>query len=163
MGDSYREYYHKGNMEMKVVLDSVLVPRTTFQHNVRSLVPPKEWNRIRKEVYRRAGYKCEICGAVGKRHPVEAHEVWEYDWSNMVQRLVGLQSLCPSCHRVKHLGFAFSKGWKWPAISQLCKVNQWSKAEALSYVEAVFEDWNERSQYDWTVDISYLQQFWLAG
>ena len=134
------------------------MPRTTFEQNVRSLVKRSEWNRIRKAVYKRAGYVCEICGGVGKRHPVEAHEVWEYDWSSMEQRLVGLQALCPACHRVKHLGFSFAKGFKWPAIQQLCNVNQWTKKEALEYIDKVFQDWELRSAYNWTVNIEYLKE-----
>lgn len=145
-------------------LDVVLVPSTTFENNVRSLVKRSEWDKIRREVYHRADYKCEICGGVGKRHPVEAHEIWEYDWVTMTQRLVGLQALCPSCHRVKHLGFAFHANggkFKWAAIEQLKKVNNLSQTEADQYIEEVFEDWNQRSEYEWTVDISFLEKtFW---
>ncbi len=30
------------------------------------MIPQEEWNKIRKKIYKNAGYKCKICGAKGK-------------------------------------------------------------------------------------------------
>lgn len=55
-----------------------LVPSTAFGENLRKLLTKTEWDKVRKAVYKRAGYKCEICGGKGEKHPVEAHEEWLY-------------------------------------------------------------------------------------
>lgn len=41
-----------------------LVPGTSFFNNVRSAVTTSEWNVIKKKCYKKAGYKCEICGDI---------------------------------------------------------------------------------------------------
>lgn len=56
-----------------------LVPRTSWYSNVRSNVLPGVWDRLRRPVFGRARSRCEICGGRGPAHPVECHEVWEYD------------------------------------------------------------------------------------
>ena len=40
-----------------------LIPSTSWFTNVRSAVSERDWFRIRKMVYRRAGQRCEACGA----------------------------------------------------------------------------------------------------
>ena len=74
-----------------------------------------QWDRIRKQVYEDYNHKCGICGRDGR---LEAHEIWEYDDTDFVQRLAGLIALCPLCHLVKHLGLPNTrgrdgKGYKW--------------------------------------------------
>ena len=44
-----------------------LIPRTLFFSNVRTLLPKKYWNIIRKDSYDKAENKCEICGDTGKK------------------------------------------------------------------------------------------------
>ncbi len=87
-----------------------LVPKTSWCHNVRALTDELGWDRIRRQVYRQAGYRCEICGGRGPEHPVECHEVWRYDDRTRVQLLVRMIALCPACHQVKHLGLANVQG-----------------------------------------------------
>jgi 5-methylcytosine-specific restriction endonuclease McrA len=42
-----------------------LVPKTCWWSNLRSLTDRATWDRIRRPVYRKAEYHCEICGASG--------------------------------------------------------------------------------------------------
>jgi 5-methylcytosine-specific restriction endonuclease McrA len=81
-----------------------LVPKTSWCKNLRNELTQEDWDVLRKEAYRRAGYECEICGGRGEKWPVECHERWEYDDAANVQSLSGLVALCPKCHRVKHIG-----------------------------------------------------------
>jgi hypothetical protein len=55
-----------------------LVPQTCWFSNVRDHVDQKTWDILRKDTYKKANYKCEICGGVGSKHPVECHEIWDY-------------------------------------------------------------------------------------
>lgn len=134
-----------------------LVPSTSWFTNVRSHLPDDEWNLVRRAVYRRAGYRCEICGGHGEKHPVECHEVWSYDDQRHVQRLERLSALCPACHRVKHIGLAMVNGQENEAISQLVRVNDWTAEQARLHVKVAFSVWEERSRHDWRVDLGPLQ------
>lgn len=145
---------------MKLTIE--LVPRTCWYSNVRSNVTTAEWDRLRKDSYAKAGHKCEVCGDTGKnqgyRHNVECHEIWQYDDVNKKQTLVGMISLCPRCHEVKHIGLAQIKGRFAEALEQLMKVNDISQEEAMAYVNESFETWAERSEHDWELDISFLDE-----
>lgn len=136
-----------------------LVPSTCWFSNVRSNVTKEQWNRLRKDTYKKANYRCEICGGQGSKHPVECHEIWHYDDENLVQRLDGLIALCPSCHQCKHIGLATVNGKQEEAIFHLAKVNNWEFSKAVDYTEKSFEIWKQRSEHQWKLDISYLTRF----
>ena len=143
-------------MKKNFKLDIELVPRTCWYSNVRSCVSTKDWNTLRKESYALADNKCEICNGVGRKHPVECHEVWEYDDKNKVQKLIRLISLCPSCHKVKHPGLAQQKGQLELVIKQFSKVNDCSRKTALKEIAKSFDLWRERSSFEWKIDMSFL-------
>jgi hypothetical protein len=136
-----------------------LIPRTSWFRNVRSHVSASEWERLKRIVSERAGRRCEICGGRGERWPVECHEVFAYDDEQHVQRLARLVALCPACHEVKHIGLAGVRGHRARAVSHLARVNGWSNADAELYLEACFEQWLRRSNHEWTLDLSLLEQF----
>ena len=56
-----------------------LVPASSWFNNVRSQVTKYKWEKLKKYTFKRAHYKCEICGQKGRCWPVECHEEWEYD------------------------------------------------------------------------------------
>ncbi len=136
-----------------------LIPKTSWYDNVRSHVSKEQWDTIRRKSYKNANYKCEICGGVGDKHPVECHEIWQYDDENNIQKLIGFISLCPNCHKVKHPGLAQIKNEFDIVINQLMKVNNMSKQEAYDYIDHVFKIWLKRSQHNWTVDIEYINEY----
>lgn len=132
-----------------------LIPKTSFFTNLRSELSQAQWDYIRKIVYKRAGYKCEICGGQGEKWPVEAHERWSY--KDGVQSLVGVQALCPSCHQATHIGLAEVNGKRDEAILQLMTVNGWSRERTEKHVNDAFSKWAERSKESWKLDISRLK------
>jgi len=146
---------------MNIKLTVELVPKSAWYKNVRSEIPKKDWDTLRKASYNKAGYKCEVCGGKGSKHPVECHEIWEYDDKTHIQKLKGLTALCPKCHLVKHLGYAQSSGKGEIAIQQLMKVNQMTAEEVNEYIYTVFEVWYQRSQHRWELDLSYLSRKYL--
>jgi hypothetical protein len=119
-------------------------------------VSTHDWDVIRKRVYLEAGHKCEICGGVGVRHPVECHEIWSYDDSTKIQKLELFQALCPLCHEVKHFGFASIRGFRDRALSRFMKINNLSFNIAEAIVDAVFEQWQQRSLVKWELDVRLL-------
>jgi uncharacterized protein DUF5710 len=135
-----------------------LVPSTCWFTNVRSCVDPGQWDALRSMVYRRAGQRCEICGAPRgqDRDCLEAHERWEYDERSSAQTLRRLVALCWSCHRTTHYGFAEVSGTADEAMAHLRAINQWTRAEARAHIEAAYELWARRSAHPWHLDLSIL-------
>jgi hypothetical protein len=146
---------------MKLTIE--LVPSTAWYSNVRSNVSKEEWDKIRKKSYSKANHKCEICGDVGTnqgvKHNVECHEIWEYDDQKHTQTLTGLISLCSYCHKTKHAGLASIKGETPIVINQLMKVNEITETEAIAYMQEAFRIHANRSQFQWKLDISYLDEY----
>ena len=143
---------------MKIPLTIELVPKTAWFSNVRSMVAKADWDRLRKATYRAYRYRCGVCGGVGERHPVECHEIWRYDDEKRIQQLMGLIALCPSCHEVKHMGFANIQGRGAIATAHLAKVNGWTLPEADRYVQIQFDLWIQRSRFAWRVDLQWLEE-----
>ena len=141
--------------DMKLTIE--LVPSTCFESNLRSVLSRSDWDKIRKSTYEKAGHVCEICGGKGSRHPVECHEIWEYDDKSHVQKLVGLQALCPKCHMVKHYGRTREQGLEQVALAHLCKVNNIDEHTAYQHVLNAFLVWENRSIYEWKQDTSFME------
>lgn len=144
-------------------LEVELVPSSAWGSNLRSELTPAQWRTCQQYIYARSGRRCEVCGGVGDRWPVECHETWRYDDTRGVQTLTGLVALCPPCHRVKHAGFAASQGRLGEVLIVLCDVNNWELEHAELYLEAVFETWNARSQVQWHLDTTWLRTLGLPG
>jgi hypothetical protein len=136
-----------------------LVPQTCWFSNVRDRVSREDWDRMRKQVYKRADHRCEVCGGRGSKHPVECHEVWEYDETARVQRLVRMIALCPACHEVKHMGLAGIKGRGEIAAAHLAEVNGWTPQVTAVYIDQAFAVWKERSDRTWSLDVSALAAY----
>lgn len=137
-----------------VKLSIELVPETCWYSNVRSAVTKEQWDIIRRANYKKANYKCEICGGKGPTHPVECHEIWNYNDDTKTQKLVRFIALCPNCHKVKHIGLNGVD----ENISWLMKINNWDKVTANKYVDCCFAIWSHRNRSRWKLDISYMKK-----
>ena len=148
---------------MNYPLTIELVPKTSWYNNVRSKVSKEEWDIIRKKAYNHSNYVCEICSDHGLnqgfQHPVECHEIWKFDNIKQIQTLIGFISLCPLCHKVKHIGLTKIKGEEKLAINQLIKVNNIGERTAKSYIYESLKIWKQRNKYNWKVDISYIKEY----
>lgn len=136
-----------------------LVPRTCWFTNVRSCVDGKDWERLRRMITRRAGQRCEICGAVESREQrrwLEAHERWTFDEAARVQTLRRLVCLCTDCHTVTHYGYAQVRGVEAQAFAHLVEVTGMTEAQARQHVQAAFAVWEKRSLVAWDLDLGIL-------
>src|ERR1017187_4837170 len=146
-------------MHQGLNLQIELVPASCFWSNVRTNIEVHQWEQIKKIVYKKANYLCEICGSKGKHHPVECHEVWVYDFTTMTQRLGFFQALCPLCHEVKHIGLAGIRGtWK-RAFNRFMILNKLDEFTAGKIESAVFKQWEIRSDLYWKLDIKHLKEW----
>jgi 5-methylcytosine-specific restriction endonuclease McrA len=146
----------------KLKLHIELVPKTCFYSNVRTLLPNKYWDKLRKESYEKANHVCEICGDNGKNqgynHNVECHEIWSYDDDTRTQKLLGLISLCPKCHQVKHFGRTSAIGKQPEAFKHLEKVNEWNHKQCVDHAKEAMLEWMDRSKYKWKLDLGVLTE-----
>jgi len=169
MSDVFKQFTMGGDPPEELAprreLHIELVPRTAWGVNLRSALSKAGWDKLRKATYRKAGYVCEICGGKGPRHPVECHEIWEYedikgrrgDQGVPIQRLVGLVALCPACHEVKHFGRATVTGKRDRAFRHLMRVNGWDPGQARRHVREAKDLWDARSYWRWELDLSWLE------
>ena len=77
----------------------------------------------------------------------------------MVQKLVGFISLCPKCHKVKHAGLAQIKNEEELVKRHLMKVNSITRKQAADYIIKSFKIWEQRSNKQWSLDISYIDRY----
>ncbi|MDF2880043.1 MAG: hypothetical protein K0R54_600 [Clostridiaceae bacterium] len=137
-----------------------LVPASNWENNVRSVCKDK-WDDIRSLIYRHSNYRCEICGGVGKEHPVEAHEEWTYDTKNKIQKLKNILALDKLCHQSKHIGLAMINGNGEVIKKHIMKINKWKKEDVDKYICEAFNIFDERSKINWTLDLSILDNIEL--
>jgi hypothetical protein len=114
-------------------------------------------------VYRQAGSQCVICAGAGPSHPVEAHEAWEFDEAERMQRLVGMMALCPACHEVKHFGRAVRLGREEQVRAHLARINGWSEDEVEEHLRTAAEVWQRRDEVeDWGLDLAALAEYGMV-
>ncbi len=148
-------------MKLPLKLSIELVPQNSWGNNLRSEanLSKAQWDTLRKGSYKIAGYKCEVCNGRGPKWPVECHEIWHYNDQERIQTLKGLISLCPTCHKAKHLGRTLSvepPEIQSEVIHQIARVNNLTPKETEDYIVQVFEQWHERSKHQWELDLSWL-------
>ncbi len=140
-----------------------LIPKTCWYSNVRSNVTTSVWDKLRKKSYSIANNKCQICNSTGLeqgfKHKVECHEIWKFDDILKTQKLIDLISLCPLCHKVKHIGLAEINNEFNRCLNHLCLVNNISKQAGTKYIDDCFKIWSNRSKYNWTLDITFIDTY----
>lgn len=142
---------------MNLKLNFELVPDSCWYSNLRSNLPQAVWDVIRKKAYAKAGGKCMICGAPTTR--LEAHERWEYDDINKIQRLADIVAICKSCHEVIHIGRTQLIGKEREACEHFLKVNNCSYSDYCKALGEANATHRERSRHDWQLDASNLNDF----
>lgn len=139
-------------------LEIELVPDSCWYSNLRSILSAAQWDAVRREAYARANGACMICGAKVRR--LEAHERWEYDEENAVQRLKDVVAVCHACHEVIHIGRTSLLGGEERACAHFMKVNGCGYADYKKALKEANEAHRRRNRIaDWKLDLSYLKKF----
>ena len=55
------------------------------------------------------------------------------------------------------MALARKMGWHFQAEDHLAEINNWDQSQVNSYLEQVFEVFEQRSQHPWKLDISWLE------
>ena len=113
------------------------------------LLPPTQWDQVRRSAYRRASYRCQGCGCTGRLY---CHEVWQFNPATGYQWLRGFQALCELCHETKHITFLHGGGRHDELLQHFMQVNRLTRDEALSYVQQAHARQRELDQRHWIVN-----------
>ena len=142
----------------KIKLDFELVPDSCWFSNLRSILTAKQWDFLKKDAKIRANNKCMICGRQTTR--LEAHEKWEYDEQNCVQKLVDIVSVCKDCHSVIHIGRTQLLGDIERAENHYIKVNNCTYAEYIQNLGRANQKHQRLNQIkEWKLDVSWLNRY----
>jgi len=125
------------------------IPEGSRLASLANLLPPWQWDRIRRSVYQRAGYRCQICGREGMLH---CHEVWQYNEQASCQWLRGFAALCKDCHDVKHILFSRDIARHTKLMRHFITVNHIGLQEAEEYLRAARQLQQKFDQRRWTVN-----------
>ena len=154
---------HKEEIESSVLTQDVdlkltieLVPSMSWYVNVRDKVSKDAWDQIRKQVYRKYNYRCAICGAKTSLH---CHELWNYNDDTHVQSLKGYMAICEDCHHIKHFGHSKVMAERGDlnierVIDHFMRVNNCTREVFDEYLSKEMETWEERSQFEWQVELN---------
>jgi len=142
-------------------LNIELVPSTQWYNNIRKVLPRKEWDKLRRQVYRDYNHTCGICGSKNSR--INCHEIWVYDDSKRIQKLDGFIALCNDCHMIKHIGLAGILANKGQLdyvklVEHFLEVNSCEKEDFDNHKNEAFKQWRIRSAKEWTIDFGEYEQ-----
>ena len=139
----------------KYKLEFELVPEECWGYSLYHKLSPEDWDKVRKDAYKRAGYKCRICGAKGR---LEAHEKWSYDEKNALQKLEDVLALCHACHEVKHISRTQMMGRGMDAMEHFMRVNNCSQMQFHEALQEANEEYLRRNKVEgWVTDITWLK------
>lgn len=137
-----------------------LLPSSAWGRNLRSLLPRPAWDRLRRWAYARAGGVCEHCAQTGheqgRRHALEAHEIWDVCADARTVTLAGIVALCPLCHAVAHLGRTLTQGRRAfvRAVTHMQHVHGLDDVQTEAVVSHAFAQWQAYGDTPFTVTVA---------
>ena len=139
---------------MKLQIESI--PEFSWGHNLAHLLPAPVWDKLRKETYRKAGFKCQVCGTNGK---LNCHEVWKYNDIKRIQFLEKVESRCDLCHNINHWGRTvlmvhkgeYPRDYLETLTDHFCKVNKCKPEDFLEEKLRAGELQQYRSYHRYTI------------
>jgi len=143
----------------KLKLTIEFIPSSSWHNNLRNLLKPKMWDDIRKKVYQKRNFKCDICG---EKRKLQAHEIWEFNQKNLTQKLIDITPLCFMCHMVKHMGFAGimdRRQMNERLIRHFMDVNKVDRLVFQKHLKEEIKKFEDRSKYEWQLDLENLKRF----
>mgnify|MGYP003571325081 CR=1 FL=1 len=142
-------------MERKLKFE--LVPDSCWYSNIRTILPKKVWEYIKKDVKSRANGRCEICGK--QTSLLDAHEVWSYDVKSATQKLENVIAVCKDCHAAIHIGRTSLVGNAERAEDHYMKVNGCTYTEMRADLNKANEEHKKRNLIpEWKLDVSFLAE-----
>ena len=130
-----------------------LLPRDTWNKNLRTMLPSFAWQELREDTLVLAKGRCSICKQ--KSNTLDAHEVWGINDLNNTQGLLNIIAVCKDCHNVIHFGHtvATSANSRCEEIkNHFTNVNKCSEKIFDVHLYYTMALWEDRNNYKWKID-----------
>jgi hypothetical protein len=128
------------------------LPVGALGNTVRNNEGNDAWFRIRPHVFKRAKYKCELCGV---KAPLDCHESWSFkDNTQKLEKLMGVCRKCHDCIHLNHRAYGYNIQDLLEHIQNVLKV---PKEELLKMSEIAENRKTEIDNIDWDFDSSCLE------
>jgi hypothetical protein len=142
-----------GSTSLGLKLTMEWIPLSSWNRSLDKLAPRTLWQKVRREAFAKYGERCAICGAKA----IHAHECWDYDDATHRQCLKDVILVCGLCHLVKHFSRAelLAKRAKVNlagVVEHFLTVNHCDLRAFRAHKRATSALWQQRSQYEWTID-----------
>ena len=125
------------------------IPAASRRASLANLMVRPEWDKLRRSVYRRARYHCQICGREGRLY---CHELWQCNETTGYQWLMGFEALCQDCHDVRHLFFVRSGRERARLFGHFLTVNRVTREQGIGHLAAVYRQQQKLNQREWIVN-----------
>ena len=139
-------------MRLKLTIDPI--PMSSWGVSLANKLGKKKWDELRHKVYFEADYTCEICEQVNET--LHCHELWKFGERPRVQRLIGFECCCKTCHDVHHFGRSsqvYDKVHMDKLVRHWCKVNGKTIQDFAKYQAEVFELSKKRANRFYVVKV----------
>ena len=149
-----------------------LIPASCSGLAYRDFLGKYNWDKLKKIIKEKAGYKCELCGVYPNgtyENRLEVHEFYSYDDENNIVSLSKLITVCNNCHRSIHY---FSSSLALPFvyylrngkllhmvrhIDRIKNLLKMSEDDIIIVLENLFKITYERSLKIWQMDHTLLK------
>lgn len=121
--------------------------------SLKRLLIDSDFSKLRNLLVKRVAYRCEVCGeecVSSERKYLEVCEMFSFNFSTHIQRLERLIALCKPCYTTTRL---LDKGI---ALEHLMDINGLDREDAKQHIYEAFDNWKNRSEIKWTLDLSLV-------
>lgn len=123
----------KKEKEFPLPIESI--PMTSWGISLSNKLDKDKWDKFRREVYKRANYSCEVCGAIDEQ--LHCHESWSFNEKSKIQVLARVRCLCKTCHEATHYfrsSVVFKLTYTNYLKEHLIKINKITEVELERYI-----------------------------
>ncbi|VVE12020.1 hypothetical protein [Pandoraea sputorum] len=141
------------------------IPREQNNKNVRSYIEYKykhwqKWQDIRLHYFNKYNHTCQSCKNTFDTKKLNLHELWAFNESEKIQKLIALIPLCEECHSIAHINRHKKDFPKVVAlISKYCLYNKVDEDKAYSDFDFAEKERKRRQGIKYNLDMSLLCEF----
>lgn len=125
------------------------IPAGSRRASLANLMPRGQWDRLRRSVYHKAHYRCQICGREGRLY---CHEIWQCNEKTSYQFLRGFEALCENCHNVRHLFFIWDSQHRARLFRHFRTINRLTKEQGMQHLADAYRQQQEFNKRKWIVN-----------
>jgi hypothetical protein len=151
--------------QKKPVIVPQMIPEPLWGINLRSLLPEKKWEALKKSTSSHSGRCCCICGCrnINQDWEVECDEQWSYKIDSISQVGIvyfqGLQAVCTACHNIYHFGRAYREGHGNTTRARIMVLNNCSSLEASCIIDNAYKACIQQSNIEnWIFNFDALEE-----